>query len=272
MAPRAAVSGLGAVRVLIADPDSEMRLALWALVSAENGLQIVGEARTGPETLELARRVHPDLCVLNAELPELDGIEVARRLPPESAPAPAPAFIFVAASDRHAAAAFGVEALDYIVKPLTPRRFRAAIERLRHRSGHPAPALPPRRFGLSEAGPRADARESGFGPRMWMHARGQVQVVDVNEIEWIESDLRYSWIHLRSGESRRLREPISRIEARLDPARFARVHRSVIVNLDSVVEAVSSAKTKAVILKSGARLPMSRSRKHNIFFPTAQPS
>ena len=98
-----------------------------------------------------------------------------------------------------------------------------------------------------------------------MRSRGQVQVVDFDDIEWIESELRYCWLHLRNGESRRYRATISRLEDRLDPARFARVHRSVIVNLESVAEAISSATTKAVILKNGTRLPMSRSRRRRVF-------
>ena len=261
VAPRAAVSAAGAVRVLIVDPDPGALRFLRASMSAEPGVQIVGEAFTGSEALELARHTDPDLVVLNADLPDVNGIEVARRF----ARGIHPAVMFVAENDRHAADAFAVDALDYIVKPITPRRLRAAIERMRQRRGLSPRVVPAIGPASSGAEPRATARTGGFGSRMWMHSRGQVHVVDVDDIEWIGSDLRYSWVHLRNGESRRVREPISRIERRLDPARFARVHRSVIVNLASVAEAVSSAKTKAVILKSGRRLPMSRSRKSNIF-------
>jgi two-component system LytT family response regulator len=251
---------------LIADSDSVTRRALRLLVSAEGGTQVVGEASTGPEALELAGRAQPDLALLDAELPGVGGIEVARRFSPERAPA----VMFLAGNDRHAADAFGVDALDYVVKPLTSQRFRAVMERLHARIGTRPPH--PERSSQSASASASDGSErsrerAAFGPRMWVHSRGQVQVVDVDQIEWIESDLRYSWIHLRNGERRRLREPISSIEQRLDPARFARVHRSVIVNLDSVAEAISSAKTKAIILKNGTRLPMSRSRKHNIFSP-----
>ena len=111
----------------------------------------------------------------------------------------------------------------------------------------------------------SEAVASGHGSRLWMRSRGQVQIVDFDDIEWIESELRYCWLHLRSGESRRYRETISRLEKRLDPARFARVHRSVIVNLDSVAEAISSATSKVVVLKNGTRLPISRSRRRCVF-------
>jgi two-component system LytT family response regulator len=96
--------------------------------------------------------------------------------------------------------------------------------------------------------------------RLWIRSRGQVRSVDVDDIDWIEADAKYSRIHTRQT-THRLRESIGRIEARLDPARFARVHRSAIVNLDRVVEVHSSAGSSAVILEDGVCIPMSRSRK-----------
>lgn len=119
------------------------------------------------------------------------------------------------------------------------------------------------------SGPSPDSRsDSGYASRLWLRSRGQVQVVDVDDIEWIESDLRYSWVHLRSGESRKIREPIGRVESLLDPGRFARVHRSAIVNLDCVSEVISSAREKAIVLKNGTRLPMSRTGRQRLLGST----
>jgi len=117
---------------------------------------------------------------------------------------------------------------------------------------------------LFRRGDRAPDTEAPFSSRLWMRSRGRVQIIEVDEIEWIQSELRYCRVYLRSGEVRRVREPISRIERRLDPVRFARVHRSVIVNLERVAQAISSAREKAVVLKSGTRLPMSRSGRHRL--------
>jgi two-component system LytT family response regulator len=117
---------------------------------------------------------------------------------------------------------------------------------------------------LFRRGDRAPEMEAPFSSRLWMRSRGHVQIIEVDDIEWIQSELRYCRVYLRSGEVRRVREPISRIERRLDPARFARVHRSVIVNLERVAQAISSAREKAVVLKSGTRLPMSRSGRHRL--------
>jgi DNA-binding LytR/AlgR family response regulator len=117
---------------------------------------------------------------------------------------------------------------------------------------------------LFRRGERAPETEAPFSSRLWMRSRGHVQIIEVDEIEWIQSDLRYCRVYLRSGEVRRVREPIGSIERRLDPERFARVHRSVIVNLERVAQAISSAREKAVVLKSGTRLPMSRSGRHRL--------
>lgn len=113
-------------------------------------------------------------------------------------------------------------------------------------------------------GDRVGDTEEPFASRLWIRSRGHVQILEVDDIEWIQSELRYCRVHLRNGDVRRVREPIGSIERRLDPARFARVHRSVIVNLDRVAQAISSAREKAIVLKSGTRLPMSRSGRHRL--------
>lgn len=113
--------------------------------------------------------------------------------------------------------------------------------------------------------------DSGHGTRLWIRARGQVQVVDIDDIDWIESDLRYCWLHLRGGERRRIRESIGHLEKRLDPRRFARVHRSAIVPVDRISEVISSAREHAIVLKNGTRIPMSRSGRRRLLGSTSAP-
>ena len=101
-------------------------------------------------------------------------------------------------------------------------------------------------------------------PRLWIRSRGHLRVLNVEEVDWIEADRKYSVFHAR-GATVRVRESITVIEARLDPTRFARIHRSAIVNLDRVVEVGTFEGRPHAVLESGARVPMSRSQKSRLF-------
>ena len=102
-----------------------------------------------------------------------------------------------------------------------------------------------------------------FPSRLWIRSRGQVRVVNVDEIDWIEADAKHSLIHARRA-THRVRESISAIQARLDPAQFARIHRSVIVNLDRVIEVPTVDGRPTAVLEGGDRLPMSRSSRPHL--------
>jgi two-component system, LytTR family, response regulator len=104
--------------------------------------------------------------------------------------------------------------------------------------------------------------------RLWIRSPGQVRILDVDEIDWIEADAKCSLVHAR-GATHRLRESIGRVEGRLDPARFARIHRSAIVNLDRVAEVLSSTGSPSVILEDGTRIAMSRSQMYRVVELTA---
>ena len=244
-------------RVLIVEDDAAMRSAFRSLIESEPDMQVVGEASSGAEAIDAVRRLAPDLVLLDVVLPDGNGIELVRRFGVDRFPA----VIFVSGHQEFAAEAFQVNAFDYLVKPFTDQRFRATLERVRRHL---------RRDNLQDLSERlttllAEVQTTKTYPqRLWIRSRGQVLVVNVDEIDWVEADAKYSCVHTREG-LHRLREPISRIEARLDPTRFSRVHRSAIVNLDRVVEVVSSAGTQSVMLKDGTRIPMSRSHKLRVF-------
>lgn len=221
-------------------------------------MEVVGEAESGAEALDAVSRLGPDLMILDVELPGLNGIELVRRIGPDRIPA----VVFITGHERYAAEAFALKAFDYIVKPFTDQRFRSTLDRVRHRL---------RRDQFNDLSERLSALLAevqgtrSFPQRLWIRSRGQVVVLSVDEIDWVEADAKYSVVHLRDEKRHRLREPISRIEARLDPDRFARIHRSAIVNLDRVVEVVSTAGSQTVLLKDGTRVPMSRSQKLRVF-------
>ena len=169
--------------------------------------------------------------------------------------------LYVYLRDRFAAEAFQVNAFDYIVKPLTEERFHTTFDRVRRHL---------RRAHFQELSERleallAEVRDArNYAQRLWIRSRGQFLILNVTEIEWVEADAKYSRLHTRDA-THRLRESISRLEARLDPMRFARIHRSAIVNLDRVVGVLHSDRSPSAILRDGTRIPMSRSQKLRVF-------
>jgi two-component system LytT family response regulator len=244
-------------RVLIVEDDPDLRRAYRSLFESEPDMDVVGEAGSGIEALDAIRRLGPDLVFLDIELPDGNGIELVRQAGVENFPA----VIFVTGYPQYAAEAFQVQAFDYIVKPFTDQRFRATLDHARRLL---------RRDGLQDISDRITSLLSRvettrtYPQRLWIRSRGQVIVLNVDEIDWIEADAKYSIVH-QGATTHRLREPISRIEARLDPTRFSRVHRSAIVNLDRVVEVVSAGGNQFMVLGGGARVPMSRSQRLRVF-------
>jgi two-component system, LytTR family, response regulator len=109
-----------------------------------------------------------------------------------------------------------------------------------------------------------------YPERLWIRSRREVRIVDVDEIDWVEADAKHSRVHTRHA-THRLRESIGHVEARLDPARFSRIHRSAIVNLERVVAVVSSSGSSSVVLRDGTRVPMSRSQKPHAFELAEEP-
>lgn len=248
-------------RILLVEPDPEVRAVLRSFVEHEPDMEIVGEASSGPEALEALRRVDPDVVLLEAEMKEMSGIDLVQsygvdRFPPA---------VFVLGNERDAAEVFRLQAVDCIVKPFTHQEFRTTLARVRsHLRREKDERLSP--HGSSNAADIVSERR--FPHRLWTRtrgqSRGQVLILNVEAIEWIEAQARYSCAHTGDGDHRIL-ESISQIEARLDPARFARVHRSALVNLDRVAEVVSTRNTRFLVLQNGERVPLSRSRKRRLF-------
>lgn len=248
-------------RLLVVEDDPGMRAAVRSFIDVEPDIEIVGEVNSATEALESVRRFAPDVVLLETELPEGNGIDLVERYGVDRFPPT----ILVVEDERDAADAFRVNAVDCIVKPFTHQRFKTTLERVRQHFRRQDDL----RFFPRTASPAPDSQEARrFSPRLWIRtrgqSRGQVLVVSVEDIEWIEAQARYSCAHTREGDHPLL-ESISEIEARLDPSRFARVHRSAIVNLDRVVEVVSTRNTRILVLQNGTRVPLSRSRKRQLF-------
>ena len=246
----------GPIRILIVGSDRGLGESLRSLIESEGDMEIIGEARSGQDAIYSVRHLTPDVVLFDVELPGVNGIELIRRYGVEQFPIT----IFVACDGRYAVDAFQINAFDYLVRPLTDQHLHATLDRVR-RHLH--------RESLRELSDRledlmAEVRSARSYPRhLSIRSRAQILILNVEKIEWVEADRKYSRVHI-GGASHFVRESISHLEARLDRARFVRIHRSAIVNLDHVVEVVSAAGSTNVILKDGTSIPMSRSHKSEV--------
>jgi two-component system LytT family response regulator len=206
------------IRALIAEDETPARDSLREYLAQTRGVEVVAEAVDGRSALALADELRPDLLFLDVRLPELTGLEVARRIrhPAE--------IIFTTAYDRFAVAAFEIGALDYIVKPFGRERLAAAVARVRGRLGQT----------VVHAGERVRSSLSE-GPLTRLFARQGDRIVPiaVDAIRRIQAQGDYAEVHAGEGVFL-LHVTLAELAARLDPARFLQVHRSHIVNLDAV--------------------------------------
>jgi two-component system LytT family response regulator len=211
-------------------------------------MMVIGEARNGAETLTAIDALSPDLLFLDVQMPEMDGFQVLRTRGAERMPA----VVFVTAHDQFAVRAFEACALDYLVKPLRVDRFEAALERVRERLRlMEAVDLSARLTALLEA----QREQCGVERLVVPVATGEL-VIPVAEVDWIGADDYYACLHL-GAKTHLLRESLASLETRLDPRRFARVHRSAIVQIDRIREL----RDDEVVLRGGMRVAVSRRRR-----------
>lgn len=206
--------------VFIAEDEPLARDVLRDAILARPELQLVGEAADGASALEQINRLEPDVVFMDIQMPEMTGLEVLARL------TCLPEIVFTTAFDQYAVAAFELNAVDYLLKPFTRARFDAAVERLLV-----APPATPQMLAqvLAQAGERGRAPLE----RILVRDRGRIFPLAVNDIEYLKADAKYTAIAARK-QTFLVRIGISELEARLDPARFIRIHRSALVNLDFV--------------------------------------
>ena len=233
----------GRVRALIAEDEAPARESLREYLGATPWIEIAGEAVDGKSALAMADELTPDLLFLDVRLPELSGLEVARRLrhPAE--------IVFTTAYDRFAVAAFEIGALDYLVKPFGRERFDAALARVRERlRGDSVPAGDRARSSLS-AEPLA---------RLFARHGDRIVPIAAAGIRRIQAQGDYAEVHAAEG-TYLLHVTLAELAARLDPARFRQVHRSHIVNLDAVEHMRPyDDRRLAITLKDGAVVVASR--------------
>jgi len=245
------------IRALIVDDEPLARQRIRLLAHDEPGLEIIGECASGKDALAAIERDRPDLIFLDVQMPEMDGFQVLEKLPRERLPV----IIFTTAYDKHAVRAFEAHALDYLLKPFKPERFKAAVARAREHLASQQASSAARGLldflAARQSLPAATA-VTNFLTRLTIKTDDKMVVIKTADIDSIESAGNYVAVNI-GKESHILRETLNALEAQLDPEKFLRVSRSAIVNLDRVKELQPMFKGEHIIvLQNGMRLAMTR--------------
>jgi len=260
-------------RVVVVDDEVTARVGISDLVATDPELEVAAMCADGVTAVTTIVDLEPDLVLLDVQMPRMDGFEVVRAIGPERMPL----VVFITAYDQFALRAFEVFALDYVLKPFDDDRFRATMARAKDalrnaedgRFGRQIRAL------LDRAMPRAPGVDDTFdlsrsasappGPapltRLVIKTAGRVTLLRVEDIDWIEAADYCVRVH-SGGRAHVIRDSMGSLESRLDPNRFFRASRSVIVNLDRIQEMQPSFRGEhVIILHDRTRLTLSRPRR-----------
>ncbi len=238
------------VSILIADDERVARAGLRDMLAVIEWVTCIGEAANGPAAIQAIDTLRPDLVFLDIQMPGLLGTEVLERLQHR------PVVVFTTAFAQHAVTAFELGALDYLLKPFGPERLATTLERVRAAFGEPCetPAFDRLR----------EAMRQGPMSRLFVRTGGAIIPVAVASVSWFEAQGDYVVAH--AGASKHvLHLSLQRLEVRLDPQRFVRIHRTHIVNLEHVKSFRRHGKGRlAAVLTDGTRLAVSRERSKDL--------
>ncbi len=236
---------------LLVDDEPLAREGLRMLLAEDADVTAIHEARDGREAVVAIRSLRPDLVFLDVQMPEMDGFDVVREIGAERMPA----IVFVTAHDQHAIQAFEINALDYLLKPVSAERFAKALSRAKaHLHSRPADETSRQIVSLLET----IASPPRYLKRLAVRSAGKAVLVDVADVDWIEAAENYVQLHVgRSGHL--VHVAMNTLEKSLDPEMFVRIHRSVIVNISRVRELQPALHGEYVlILSNGVRLQSGR--------------
>jgi two-component system, LytTR family, response regulator len=231
------------LRAIIVDDEDLARLYLREMLQTHPEIEIAAECANGFEAVKAISEHPPDLLFLDVQMPKLDGFEVLELIDCR------PAVVFVTAYDEYAVRAFDSHAADYLLKPFTAERFERALERAKARveSSQPAPSAVPARPPESRPA------------RIVVKVGTRVHVIPLDKLDYVAAQDDYVALY-SGGRSYLKQQTISELEAALDAARFVRIHRSAIVNLERVARIEPYGKeSRIAILADGSRLPVSKS-------------
>jgi two-component system, LytTR family, response regulator len=245
------------IRALIVDDEAPARQRISDLLNQDAEVRSLHEAGDGETAVRMILSEKPNLVLLDVQMPELNGLEVIEAVGPENMPLT----VFVTAYDQHAIRAFEANALDYLLKPFSDERFETMLTRVKRRRDD----LHLREFGQSVARVIAmQSTETRYLDRLAVKVDGITRFVRVKDIEWIEAAGVYVTLHT-SGKEFLYRASLTELAQSLDPIRFLRIHRSVIVNIESIVqlEPLSHGEFE-VLLKDGSHSRVSRTYRNSM--------
>ncbi len=224
------------MRVLVVDDEPLARRGVVARLARHPDVELAGECATGREAVRAITERPPDVVFLDVQMPGMDGFAVVEAVGVERMPLT----VFLTAFETHALRAFEVQASDYLLKPIDDERFDGALARVRRR--------------LSEQRPAPPGSE-----RLVIRDRGRMVLLAVDEVDWVGAEKDYVRVYAR-GRSHLVRETMTAMESQLPATRFARIHRSAIVNLARIRELRPQANREfTVVLRDGTQLRLSRS-------------
>lgn len=256
------------ITVLVVDDEPIARRQIIRLLQGQEDVRVVGECGSGRDALAAIREKSPDLVFLDVQMPGLNGLQVLEQLEP----ALLPLIVFTTAYDQYAVRAFEIHALDYLLKPFDDDRFYEALTRARAQLAGPKENVVRQLIGLVEelkdelvrqrrpapARSPDGSADSGFLDRIVVKSAGRIQFVRTAEIDRVKAAGQY--VELRAGGKDHLvRLTMDELEARLDPRSFLRIHRSVIVRIESIREIQPWGKSQyLLILQNGEELISSK--------------
>lgn len=244
------------IRSIIVDDEPIARRIIKNFLKDEDDFLIIGECDNGTDALKMIIDKKPDLVFLDIQMPEMDGFDVINALGTDNLPF----IIFVTAYDQYAIKAFEINALDYLLKPFDMERFKTALDRAKEliTSQHT--------LNIKIEKLLLDLKqEQKYIKRILLKSRGRVYFLKTEDIQYIEAADYYAKLHT-GKDVHLIREGLSSLENKLDPAMFARIHRSYIVNIEYIKELQPWSKDKyLVILKNGAELNLSKSYRSKLF-------
>lgn len=234
------------MRILIVDDEAPTRGRLRQMLAAHADVEVAGEADSGSQAMEMAERLHPDVILLDIQMPGSSGLDVAACLPK-----PRPHVVFCTAFDQYAVEAFELHVVDYLLKPVGRARLAQTLDRIR--------SLPPG-GAREEALDRALQRHPGTPARFLVRSGGHYLVVGEARVLYFGTE--GSLTRLVADNGQYWMDPsLNELEQRLDPARFFRISRAAIINLNAVTEVLPvTGGSGEVLLKNGHRLEVSRRR------------